>query len=101
MLVGVSLGTRGRLRARAALDELAQLVESAGGRVVESLLQERPRRDPATLVGSGKVEQLRQLCDDRAAELVVFDDDLSPAQQRNLEDRLARKTLDRTQLILD
>ncbi len=101
VLVGVSLGTRGRLRAHAALEELAELVQSAGARVVGSVLQERARRDPATLVGSGKVEELKQLCDDTAAEVVVFDDELSPAQQRNLEDRLERKTVDRTQLILD
>ncbi len=101
MLVGVSLGTRGRLRTHAALEELAQLVESAGGRVAGSVLQERARRDPATLVGSGKVEELKSLCDEAAADVVVFDDELSPAQQRNLEDRLGRKTVDRTQLILD
>ncbi|HVO10755.1 MAG TPA: GTPase HflX [Vicinamibacteria bacterium] len=101
MLVGVSLGTRERLRASAALEELAQLAESAGARVVESVLQERPRRDAATLIGRGKVEELKRLCDETAADLVVFDDELSPAQQRNLEERLERKTLDRTQLILD
>jgi len=101
VLVGVSLGTRERLRASAALEELAQLAESAGARVVESVLQERPRRDAATLIGRGKVEELKRLCDETAADLVVFDDELSPAQQRNLEERLERKTLDRTQLILD
>jgi len=68
---------------------------------VGSLVQERSRPDPATLLGRGKVEDLARLSEEREANLLVFDDDLSPAQQRNLEKALDRKTLDRTQLILD
>ena len=81
--------------------ELQQLVGSAGGVVVGTLIQERQRRDPATLVGRGKVEEIRDLSDRSDAHLLVFDEDLSPAQQRNIEREVGRKTIDRTQLILD
>ncbi len=66
-----------------------------------TLLQERSRPDPATLIGRGKVKELAAACEEAGADLVVFDDDLSPAQQRNLEEAVGRKTVDRTQLILD
>ena len=66
-----------------------------------SVLQERPRKDPATLIGRGKVEEVAQLVSESGANLVLFDDDLSPAQQRNLEQALGVKILDRTELILD
>jgi GTPase len=69
--------------------------------VVGQELQERARRDPATLVGRGKVAELKERCAEERVELVLFDDDLSPAQQRNLEKEIEKKTLDRTQLILD
>jgi GTP-binding protein HflX len=99
--VGLALGARDRARTEASLEELAQLAASAGARVVGSALQERQRRDPATLVGRGKVDEVKARCVQEQANLVLFDEDLSPAQQRNLERELDRKTLDRTQLILD
>ena len=99
--MGLSLGGRDRRAAEASLEELALLAASAGARVVGTLLQERARRDSATLIGRGKVEEVRQLADDGEADVVLFDEDLSPAQQRNLEQALGSKTLDRTQLILD
>ena len=95
------VGSRERARSEASLEELAQLAQSAGARVVGSAHQERKRRDPATLVGRGKVDEIKELCHEQDASLVIFDEDLSPAQQRNLEKILDRKTLDRTQLILD
>jgi GTP-binding protein HflX len=69
--------------------------------VVGSLLQEKKRKDPATLIGRGKVDEVLRESEERRADLVLFDDELTPAQQRNLEEALGRKTLDRTQLILD
>jgi GTP-binding protein HflX len=68
---------------------------------VGTLIQERKRRDPATLVGKGKVDEIAALSERNDAQLLVFDDDLSPAQQRNIEKGVGRKTVDRTQLILD
>jgi len=84
-----------------ALDELAGLASAAGAHVVLRLLQDRPRPDPATFLGRGKVETLRAACEETGADLALFDNELSPAQLGNLEDALGRKVLDRTQLILD
>jgi len=94
-------GARARPRTEASVEELGLLAHSAGARVVGSVIQERARRDPATLIGRGKVGDVARLSGEREADLVVFDDDLSPAQQRNLEQAVGRKTVDRTQLILD
>ena len=65
------------------------------------VLQDRPKPDPATFLGSGKVETLAASCDELGVDVVIFDNELSPAQLRNLEQALDRKVLDRTQLILD
>ncbi|MGQ9916365.1 MAG: GTPase HflX [Bryobacteraceae bacterium] len=83
------------------LEELAQLAESAGAVVVEKVLQVRGSVDAATLVGSGKVEELRLMVEALSADLVIFDHELSGTMQRNLEERLGVKVLDRAQLILD
>ncbi|HUG53149.1 MAG TPA: GTPase HflX [Vicinamibacteria bacterium] len=101
MLVGVTAGGRERFRTESSVDELELLVESAGARVVGRLIQERKRKDPATLIGRGKVEEVARVSTDRGADVVVFDDELTPAQQRNVERTVDRKTVDRTQLILD
>jgi GTP-binding protein HflX len=101
LLVGITAGGARRAEAEASLEELGLLAQSAGASVVGSMLQERARRDPATLIGKGKVTDVARLSDERDATLLLFDDELSPAQQRNLEDAVGRKTLDRTQLILD
>ena len=101
LLVGITAGGAGRAEAEASLEELGLLAQTAGASVVGSLLQERPRRDPATLIGRGKVADVARLSEERDADLLLFDDELSPAQQRNLEEAVGRKTLDRTQLILD
>lgn len=99
--MGLSLGPRHRPRTEESLEELSLLAESAGASVVGTVVQERPRRDPATLVGRGKVEEVAGVVADTDANVVVFDDELSPAQQRNVEEIVETKTLDRTQLILD
>ena len=84
-----------------SLDELAGLASAAGAAVVLRLLQERAKPDPATFLGSGKVVALAAACDEVRADVVIFDNELSPAQLRNLEQALDRKVVDRTQLILD
>jgi GTP-binding protein HflX len=100
-LVGLIAGRARRTAAEHALDELAGLAEAAGATVVLRMLQDRDRPDPATFLGRGKVQALAAACDESGADLVVFDNELSPAQLRNLEGALGRKVLDRTQLILD
>jgi GTP-binding protein HflX len=83
------------------LDELALLVATAGADVVARVHQRRDRPDPATYVGRGKAEDLRQVSESTDADTVVFDDELSPAQSRNLEKILGRTAIDRTAVILD
>ncbi len=83
------------------LDEFRELVTSAGADIAAEVEQHRPRADPATLVGSGKVEELTATAASTSADLVVFDYDLTPTQLRNLEDALPCRVIDRTQLILD
>jgi GTP-binding protein HflX len=84
-----------------SLAEFRELVTSAGAVVAAELLQRRPRPDPATLIGSGKVEEIAGVVASTQADLVLFDHDLSPTQLRNLESALPCRVLDRTQLILD
>jgi len=87
--------------AEESLDELAELAESAGAAVVERAFQVREAAEAATLIGSGKVQELAAMAGATRADMVLFDHDLSPTQQRNLEDQIGVKVLDRTQLILD
>ena len=89
------------LDAEESLAEFRELVASAGAVVVAELMQRRPRPDPATLVGAGKVEEIAGVAASTGAALVLFDHDLTPTQLRNLEAALPCRVLDRTQLILD
>ncbi|NLM37468.1 MAG: GTPase HflX, partial [Firmicutes bacterium] len=84
-----------------SLDELAALVESAGGQVVERLVLQRAKPDPAFFLTEGKLWELKELVGAKAAALVVFDEELTPVQARNLEEEAAVKIIDRTGLILD
>src|SRR5947207_12689320 len=99
-LVGV-VPSASRSDADHSLDGLAGLADAAGGRVVLRMLQERPKPDAATFIGSGKVASLAAACDEADVGVVIFDNELNPAQLRQLEERLERKVIDRTQLILD
>jgi GTP-binding protein HflX len=85
----------------ASLDELELLLDTAGGESVGRIVQKRPQPDVATFIGTGKVDELRALATELDADAVVFDDDLSPAQQRNLEERLKVMVLDRSIVILN
>jgi GTP-binding protein HflX len=94
-------GRARRLDAERSLDELAGLAEAAGGEVVLRVLQERPKPDPSTFLGSGKVKTLAASCAETRADVVIFDNELTPAQLRQIEEEVGRKIVDRTQLILD
>jgi GTP-binding protein HflX len=101
-IVGLTTGSvHRRLEGERSLDELQGLVEAAGARVVLRMAQERPRPDPATFLGSGKIDVLAAAAAEARVDLVVFDSELSPAQLRHIEERVAVKVIDRTQLILD
>ena len=111
ILVGLNLTSRAPRKsaggesaeasAEDSLAELASLAATAGARVADSNIQSRARVDSATQIGSGKVEEVKALIHLHAADAVIFDRELTPTQQRNLEHALDVKVLDRTQLILD
>ena len=83
------------------LDELAGLAEAAGAVVVLRAVQERNSADSATVIGKGKVEQVTRACEEAGATLIIFDNELTPGQARNLETACGRRVIDRTELILD
>ncbi len=84
-----------------SLTELKLLAETAGSEVLDALIQRRPKPDPATYIGSGKVEELRDVAQATGADTIICDGELAPSQLRNLEDRTKVKVVDRTALILD
>lgn len=108
ILVGLELKSRSRRSANPipygadeSLEELRALADTAGARIRETIVQSRPAPDAATLIGSGKLGELRNLVSANEADVVLFDSELTPTQQRNLERALQCKVVDRTQLILD
>jgi GTP-binding protein HflX len=101
ILVGVRWGRAGEAGTEESLDELMSLAETAGAAVVGTLVQVRTKPDPATLLGKGKLAELGGEITEKEADLVIFDQELTPSQQRNLENDLKSKVLDRTALILD
>jgi GTP-binding protein HflX len=107
ILVGLELKSRSRPSAGSSsgledsLDEMKSLAGTAGARVEETMVQARQAPDSATLIGSGKLDELRRLVHFHAADVVLFDHELTPTQLRNLERALDCKIVDRTQLILD
>lgn len=101
ILVGLASGSMTRAIADHSLEELAGLVRAAGAEPVLSVIQERQRADPGTFIGAGKLEFLQRTAEELDARLVVFDNELTPAQLRNIEKALDRRVIDRTQLILD
>jgi GTP-binding protein HflX len=90
-----------RLEAERSLEELAGLAEAAGAAVVLRVLQERPRPDPSTFLGAGKIQTLAASAAETEVDVVIFDEELTPAQLRHIEAAVDRKIIDRTQLILD
>ncbi|AKO93731.1 GTPase HflX [Priestia filamentosa] len=101
VLVGCQLPGDDEVRFGHSLDELESLTETAGGEVILTLTQKRERVHPATYIGKGKLEELLAAVEETEPDLVVFNDELSPSQLRNLTDMLSVRIIDRTQLILD
>jgi GTPase len=101
VLVGVTLAPHREHETEASLDELGLLIDTAGADEVGRVLQRRQAPDPATFIGKGKVEELREMCLAVDADTVVFDNELHPSQQYNLERILGRTAIDRTAVILD
>jgi GTP-binding protein HflX len=101
VIVGVTVPPLHDDDTEASLDELDLLVDTAGADVVDRITQRRQSPDPATFIGKGKVEELKELCLAHDVDTVVFDNELTPAQQFNLEKLLGRTAIDRTAVILD
>lgn len=102
ILVGAPVKrTNARHHVTEHLEELARLTDTAGAVVVGTLTQQLDRPDPSTYIGRGKVEELKALIAEKDATLVIFDDELSPAQGKNLEGELNKRVIDRAELILD
>ena len=100
-LVGVERQNHDRAALRDSLAELGELTETAGGEVVDTGIQKMESLSPATFIGKGKAEEFAKFCKTNDVDTVIFDDDLSPAQCRNLEKIFECKIIDRTSLILD
>ncbi|HMP84824.1 MAG TPA: GTPase HflX, partial [Verrucomicrobiota bacterium] len=100
-LVGVELKSRDASEERESLDELAELATTAGGEVVGEGTQKLESPNAATYIGKGKADEFSRFCKQHNVDTVIFDDELSPAQTRNLEKIFNAKILDRTALILD
>ncbi len=101
VLVGIVPSAKESEACDRSLGELSRLLETAGGETAATLVQVKEHFDPATCLGSGKVEELRALCEHHDCTLIVFDFELSPSQIRNLEKLTERTVIDRTMLILD
>ena len=102
ILVEVISGSDANLEGhRDRLEELGRLADTAGAEVVGTMSQRRPSVHPGTYIGHGKVEELKELAQAKRAQVIVFDNDLTPAQVRNLEKVTDTKTIDRSELILD
>ncbi|MDO4443310.1 MAG: GTPase HflX [Slackia sp.] len=103
ILVGIEYKGASAADARSSLEELARLTDTAGATVVATATQKLDAPNPRTFIGSGKAEEIASLCRSLAADVVIFDEELSPSQQSNLEKAMPKevKVIDRTALILD
>ena len=101
ILVSVTLPGMSDWEAEDSLDELGRLIDTAGLKEVERVQQARVRIDSAQYIGKGKAEEIKELAEEHQADMIVFDNDLSPAQMRNLENTIKCRILDRSAVILD
>ena len=101
ILVALATTKKEKIEAEESLKELEFLTESAGGEVIEKIIQVRNEINPKFYIGEGKAEEIAKLVEELSADLVIFDHNLTPAQQRSLEEKINCKVIDRTQLILD
>src|SRR6478672_4715377 len=101
LLIGLEKQGVSKWDLRDSLDELRELANSAGAQVVDTVTQKLPKPTAPYYIGRGKAESIKESCQHQQVTSVIFNDELSPAQGRNLENLLSRKVLDRTQLILD
>lgn len=101
LLVGVDIQNKSQISIESSMKELEELVKAAGGIPISSIVQKRSKIDSSYFIGKGKVEEIRLYCDELDIDTVVFNDELSGMQIRNIENIVERKIIDRTTLILD
>ena len=101
LLIGLEKEGVSKWDLRDSMEELRELASSAGAQVVDTVTQKLPRPTAPFYIGKGKAEEIKESFQDQQVTSVIFDNELSPAQGRNLENLFSRKVLDRTQLILD
>jgi len=101
ILIGIVLHDQSKWEALDHIDELKALAKTSGAEIVDSFVQNRIKPDAAYFVGKGKLEELALFIEMQEIDLVIFDDELSPAQIKNIENILQVKVIDRTTLILD
>ncbi len=101
VLIGIINQQQSAEKVEEYLKELAFLAETAGGKVVKKFVQKLDKPNPKTFLGSGKLDEIKAYIDENEVDILIFDDELSPAQQKNLEKLLPVKIMDRTRLILD
>lgn len=101
LLIGISRSNKNRWQKIDSLEELAALTSTAGGEVVEKIIQTKPKLNPAFLLGEGKIVEIKELCAQHKIELLIFDEPLTPSQIRNIEAATEIRTIDRSSLILD
>lgn len=101
LLVGIQTDSRDGFSMKNSLQELSLLAQTAGALVCSNSFQKRKKIDPAYFIGKGKVDEIKNICQAQRITTVIFDEELSPAQQRNLESAIEKKVIDRTNLILD
>ncbi|MBS4014881.1 MAG: GTPase HflX [Candidatus Latescibacteria bacterium] len=101
LLIAVAISNKDRWQKADALDELTALTETAGGNMVEKILQIRPGYEPSTLIGKGKIIELKELCRQHKIDLLIFDNTLTATQIRNITEQTEVRVIDRTALILD
>ncbi len=101
LLITVTRNPQERWEKFDAIEEMASLAETAGSEVVEKLIQHRQNFDPGTLIGSGKVNELKKIVAEHSIDTIIFNEELTPSQKRKIEDIIERKVIDRRELILD
>ena len=101
VLVGVILQRQSEVEVHENLDELEFLAETAGAQTIKRFIQKVDVPNPRTFIGSGKVLEIKEYVEQNEIDIIIFDDELSPTQLRNLEKEFERRILDRTNLILD
>ena len=101
LLVGLSSKKMSQVDVLLSLDELEKLVETAGGEVIEKVIQNRDHIDSTFFIGKGKAIEISEICDERDIDIIVFDDELSPVQIRNLENITKKRVTDRSAVILE